>query len=198
MSKNIAIINYGAGNCRSVINALQRLGHTAVVTDLPEQIKAADYVIFPGVGEARFAMNRLRAKGLDKLIPTLTQPVLGICLGMQLMCDYCEEGDTPALGIFPMRVERIVPCLPQIKSPHMGWNTISFIPNAMTTGVPADSYLYFVHSYAVPVSPYTVATTEYHAPFSAMLRRDNFWGCQFHPEKSGKVGELLLSNFLNQ
>jgi glutamine amidotransferase len=194
----IVIIKYNAGNIRSVSNALNRLGYQALITDDKEIIQSADKVIFPGVGEASSTMKYLKETGLDKIILSLTQPVLGICLGMQLMCKYSEEGDTQCLGIFDVPVKRFI--LPadniEFKIPHMGWNTISDVKEPLFDETHNNNHVYFVHSYYVPVNEYTVATTEYIIPFSAALRKDNFFATQFHPEKSGDFGEILLKNFI--
>lgn len=194
----IVIIKYNAGNIRSVSNALNRLGYQALITDDKEIIQSADKVIFPGVGEASSTMKYLKETGLDKIILSLTQPVLGICLGMQLMCKYSEEGDTQCLGIFDVPVKRLI--LPadniEFKIPHMGWNTISDVKEPLFDETHHNSHVYFVHSYYVPVNEYTIATTEYIVPFSAALRKDNFFATQFHPEKSGNFGEILLKNFI--
>ncbi|MDR2130401.1 MAG: imidazole glycerol phosphate synthase subunit HisH [Odoribacteraceae bacterium] len=190
---NVMIIEYGAGNLFSVRAAVERLGYTVTVSDSPERIRAADRVIFPGVGQARSAMEKLRERGLDRVLPGLRVPVLGICLGMQLMCARSDEGDTPGLGIFPLEVKR----LPAgVKVPHVGWNRLARLSSPLFAGVPDGTWVYFVHSYHVPDAPHAVATCLYHAPFSAALRRDNFFGCQFHPEKSGEAGERVLRNFL--
>lgn len=192
----IAIIDYNAGNVRSVLFAMERLGYTAVLTSDPEQIRRADKVIFPGVGEASTTMAYLRSSGMNTLIPALTQPVLGICLGMQLMCTHSEENNTPCLGIFPQQVKRFVPD-GMHKVPHMGWNSLenirpeAFIPESMQ-----GDYVYFVHSYYVEEGPYTIAQSHHILPFSAAMQKDNFFATQFHPEKSGRVGEAVLQHFL--
>lgn len=193
---SVVVIDYNAGNTRSVYYALQRYGVDAIFTKDPQQIRSASKVIFPGVGEASTTMGFVRAQGLDEIIPSLSQPVLGICLGMQLMCAWSAEGDTECLGIFDAHVKRFEPREGQ-KVPHMGWNTIY---NLDTNLFPADlehQYVYFVHSYYVEMSPYTAATTDYCLPFSAAMHRDNFYGTQFHPEKSGSVGGQILQHFLN-
>ena len=195
----IAIIDYNAGNIRSVDNALRRLGVEPVITADKQLITEADKVIFPGVGEAATTMSFLRKQGLDTLVKGLKQPVLGICLGMQLMCKHSEEGDTQCLGIFDAEVKRFVNQRHEDKVPHMGWNTIEKLPEGQKSlfkGVAEGSYVYFVHSYYVPVGSYTVATTDYIQPFSAAMQQDNFYATQFHPEKSGRVGEQILKNFL--
>lgn len=203
------IIDYNAGNIRSVENALKRLNVEPVITADKQLIRHADKVIFPGVGEAATTMSFLQERGLDVLIKSLTQPVLGICLGMQLMCRYSEEGATNCLGIFDTEVKRFESLRHEDKVPHMGWNTIYNLQNNMKVvdggmkpgsclfkGVADNSYVYFVHSYYVPVNDYTVATTDYIQPFSAAIQKDNFFATQFHPEKSGSIGEQILKNFL--
>lgn len=192
----IAIIDYNAGNVQSVLFALERLGAKAVLTSDPDQIQRADKVIFPGVGEASTTMAFLQAQGLDRLIQGLTQPVLGICLGMQLLCRHSEENDTPCLGIIPQEVRRFQPQSGQ-KVPHMGWNTIHVRQNGLFTPDLEGEYVYFVHSYFVEEGPYTTAVTDYIQPFSAAVQKDNFFATQFHPEKSGPVGERILLHFLN-
>lgn len=194
---NLVIIQYNAGNTQSVIYALERLGITPVVSDKADVIKAADKVIFPGVGEASTTMNYLRREGLDQLIPSLQQPVLGICLGMQLMCSYSEENDTPCLGIFEEHVKRFRPTSSLDKVPHMGWNTLEARKGPLFAQMDEPAYAYFVHSYYVEIGPHTIAQTPYIHPFSAALHKDNFYATQFHPEKSGKAGARLLQNFLS-
>lgn len=189
----IAVIKYNAGNIGSVANALERLGQTCTITDNPDEILAADKVIFPGVGEASSTMKYLRENGLDKLIPSLRQPVLGICLGMQLMCSWSEEGDTSALGIFPEKVKLFRGA---IKVPHMGWNSIQFLPQKLFKDILPGSYVYFVHSYFAETGNDTLATCSYGSVFSAALQRDNFIALQFHPEKSGDTGQIILRNFI--
>jgi len=192
----IAIVKYNAGNTRSVLCALKRLGYEATVTEDHDEIRNADKVIFPGVGEASTAMAYLRERGLDTFLPTLKQPFLGICLGMQLMCSFSEEHDTRCLGIFPETVKKFIPTHGE-KIPHMGWNTLETEDDPLFKGLSDQSWCYFVHSYYVPFSEYTIASTEYASvKFTASLKKDNFWGCQFHPEKSGPVGEQMLKNFL--
>jgi glutamine amidotransferase len=191
----IAIIDYDTGNLRSVENALGRLGAEYAVTADHEAIRTAERVVLPGVGEASSAMAKLRARGLDELIPTLTQPVLGICIGLQLMCRASEENDTECLGIFDARVRRFV-ASPTLKVPHMGWNRIENLQGPLFAGVDKGSYVYYVHSYAPELCPQTIATTDYGGLFSAAVGRDNFFGTQFHPEKSGALGALILKNFL--
>ena len=192
----IAIIDYNAGNVRSVLFALERLGAEAVLTDDHQIIKTADKVIIPGVGEASSTMHHLREKGLDALIRRLTQPVFAICIGMQLLCDHSEENNTTCLGIIPQHVKLFQPTHGE-KVPHMGWNTFQATKNPLLTEDINGEYTYFVHSYYMEEGPYTLATTDYTTTFSAAIHKDNFWGTQFHPEKSGKVGEKILKNFLS-
>lgn len=192
----VAVVKYNAGNIRSVDYALKRLGIEALVTSDKTELAAADKVIFPGVGEAKTTMDFLHANGMDTFIKSLKQPVLGICLGMQLMCRHSEEGDVDGLGIFDADVMRFVPLKHQDKVPHMGWNTIENMSSALFDGFQKEEYVYFVHSYYVPVTEYTAATTNYIHPFSAALHKENFYATQFHPEKSGSVGERILLNFL--
>lgn len=193
----VAIVKYNAGNIRSVDCALRRLGVEAVITADKEVLRSADKVIFPGVGEAETTMNHLKANGMDELVKNLRQPVLGICLGMQLMCRYSEEGTTDCLGIFDTEVKRFVPQKHEDKVPHMGWNTIGKTNSALFKGFAQEEFVYFVHSFYVPVSEFTAAETDYILPFSAALHKDNFYATQFHPEKSGAVGERILRNFLD-
>jgi len=191
----VVIIKYNAGNIRSVLFALDRIGVQAVVTDNADEIRSADRVIFPGVGEASSAMSYLREKGLDTLIPSLKQPVLGICLGMQLMCSTSEENGTDCLGIFPMTVQKF-PEDKGLKVPQIGWNTISDLQSGLFSRVEESTYVYFVHGYFVPQSEFTIATATYTHPYSAAICKDNFMAVQFHPEKSGDAGEQILRNFL--
>ena len=193
MTKKIAIIDYGAGNIQSVLFALERLGVEANLTNNPEEIKAAEKVIFPGVGHATPALNALKKTGLDQLIPQLKQPVLGVCLGMQLMCRFSEENNEEALGIFNVDVKKFPA---NEKVPHMGWNSIEVKENPLVKDIQDNSYFYFVHSYYAELGKETIATTQYGLPFSAALQKDNFYGCQFHPEKSGGVGQKILENFI--
>lgn len=196
---NIVIIKYNAGNIESVNNALQRQGVLAEITGDHEKIKEADKVIFPGVGEASTTMAYLKKEGLDKLIPSLTQPVLGICLGLQLMCSHSEEGDTPCLGIFEEKVKRFIPepGMEYItKVPHMGWNNITYLNSKLFDESIDNQFVYFVHSYYATVGEHTAAVGNYINPFSAALHKDNFYATQFHPEKSGPVGAKILANFL--
>lgn len=192
----IVIIKYNAGNIFSVDSAMKRLGVDAIVTDDKELIRKADKVIFPGVGEASTTMKYLRENGLDSLIKDLKQPVLGICLGMQLMCKHSEEGNADCLDIFDVNVKRFIPQKHEDKIPHMGWNTITDVKNPLFDTTLENQYVYFVHSYYVPINSNTAATTDYILPFSAALHSQNFYATQFHPEKSGSVGEHILTNFL--
>lgn len=192
----VAIVKYNAGNIRSVDCALRRLGVEAHVTADKEWLQSADKVIFPGVGEAETTMNHLKATGLDGLIKDLRQPVLGICLGMQLMCRHSEEGNVDCLRIFDADVKRFVPQRHEEKVPHMGWNTVGKLNSPLFQGVRDGEFVYFVHSFYVPDGEFTAATTDYILPFSAALHKDNFYATQFHPEKSGDTGEKILRNFL--
>ena len=192
----IAIIKYNAGNIRSVLYALERIGYNAMVTDNPEEIKNADKVIFPGVGEASTAMSYLKDRNLDKLICSLTQPVLGICLGMQLMCKYSEENDTECLGIFDEDVKKFKVKSEKLKVPQIGWNSIYDLKTDLFKNVTENSYCYFVHGYYASKGEHTIATTDYVQPYSSGLRKNNFYGVQFHPEKSAAAGEQILKNFI--
>lgn len=189
----IAIVDYGAGNVQSVKFALERLGKDGILTNDPEKIKNAEKVILPGVGEAGSAMKRLAELGLDKLIPQLKQPFLGICLGIQLMCESSEEGNAKGLGIFPIEVKRFQV---DLKVPQIGWNHIWDLKSPLFEGIKEKSYMYFVHSYYLPVNEYSIANSDYGIDFCAAINKDNFYACQFHPEKSGNVGEKILENFL--
>ncbi len=193
MRQDVVIIKYNAGNIGSVANALRRIGIEANVTDSHEEIRRADKVIFPGVGEASTTMKYLKETGLDKVITSLEQPTLGICLGMQLMCSHSEEGDTPGLGIFNEKVKlfRI-----GAKVPHMGWNSIQISQDNLLKGLSDPAYFYFVHSYYCELGPETQSICEYEIPFSAYLKKDNFYAVQFHPEKSGPLGAVFLQNFI--
>ena len=193
----VAIIKYNAGNIYSVSYALKRLGIEATITADPELLHKADKVIFPGVGEAQTTMEYLKEHKLDSIIKDLKQPVLGVCLGMQLMCRYSEEGNADCLGIFDTDVKRFIPQKHEDKVPHMGWNTITNIKEGLFNKQLENQFVYFVHSFYVPVNEFTAATTDYIHPFSASLHKDNFYATQFHPEKSGQVGEVILNNFLN-
>lgn len=190
----IAIINYGAGNIKSIQFALKRLGYEGVLTSDEIEIRNADYVIFPGVGEASSAMEKLRKSGLESIIPTLTQPVLGICLGMQLMCNASEEGNAEGLGIFNVDVVKFSSAK---KVPQIGWNTIENLKGNLFKNISETQHIYMVHSYYAPICNETIATTEYGIHYSAALQKDNFYGVQFHPEKSSAIGEEILKNFLN-
>jgi glutamine amidotransferase len=192
----IAVVKYNAGNIRSVDYALKRLGVEALITADKQELTAADKVIFPGVGEAETTMKHLRETGLDEIIKNLRQPVLGICIGMQLMCRHSEEGNVNCIGIFDAEVKRFIPGKQVDKVPHMGWNTLLNTKTGLFEGFSREEFVYFVHSYYVPVNEYTIAETEYILPFSAALHKDNFYATQFHPEKSGAVGERILKNFL--
>jgi imidazole glycerol-phosphate synthase subunit HisH len=196
----IAIIQYNAGNVQSVLYALQRLGIDAVVTDDPEEIAGADKVIFPGVGNAASAMEYLKKAGLDKVIVSLRQPVLGICLGLQLMCGISEEGDTECLGIFDVMVRKFPDPLQNgnfsFKIPQMGWNTINNLSSPLFNRIKENSFVYYVHSYYAELSAKTIATTDYIIPYSAAMQQDNFYGVQFHSEKSADTGIQIISNFL--
>lgn len=192
----VAIIKYNAGNIHSVDCALRRLGVEAVITADKELLRTADKVIFPGVGEAETTMNHLKVTGMDELIKSLRQPVLGICLGMQLMCRYSEEGEADCLGIFDVPVKRFVSQRQEDKVPHMGWNTIEQTNSELFKGFTREEFVYFVHSFYVPVCEFTAAQTDYIQPFSAALHKDNFYATQFHPEKSGEAGERIIKNFL--
>ncbi|GGD38565.1 imidazole glycerol phosphate synthase subunit HisH [Muriicola marianensis] len=189
----IVIIDYGAGNIQSIIFALDRLGYTATLSDDPEVIRSADKVIFPGVGEASSAMKKLGQHGLEEVIPSLTQPVLGICLGMQLMCRYSEEGKTSGLGIFDVDVIRFSD---DLKVPQIGWNQIRELKTPLFDQIPENGYIYLVHSYYAPLCEDTIAVTDYGLPYSSAVWKDNFWGVQFHPEKSSALGEQILKNFI--
>ncbi len=192
----VAIIDYEAGNVQSVLYALQRLGVTATVTDEATLLQSADKVIFPGVGHAGAAMQSLRQKGLDTIIKNLKQPVLGICVGMQLLCRYSEEDDTEGLGIIDAAVKKFAP-LEGLKVPQMGWNTITDLQGPLFTDIPKDTYVYYVHSYYVELGSHTAAQTLYGVPYSAALQQGNFYGVQFHTEKSAAAGQQILQNFLN-
>ena len=189
----IVIINYGAGNIQSIMFAIERLGFKAILSNNPDEIKAADKVIFPGVGEASSAMKMLLESGLETLIPTLKQPVLGICLGMQLMCNKSEEGNTKGLGIFDVDVVKFTS---KVKVPQMGWNTIYNLKSDLFKGISENEYMYLVHSFYAPLCAENIATTNYELEYSSALQKDNFYGTQFHPEKSGDIGEQILGNFL--
>ena len=198
----VAIVKYNAGNIYSVVNALRRLGIEPQLTDDAETLRKADRVLFPGQGEARGAMEYLRARGLDDVIRSLTQPVLGICVGQQLLCRHSEEGDVDCIGIFDTEVRRFRPTQHEDKVPCMGWNMIYDLKTPLLEGLNhiltgAKPYVYFVHSYYVPLCNETIATADYIQPYSAALHKDNFYATQFHPEKSGAVGERIIRNFLD-
>jgi glutamine amidotransferase len=194
----VVIIKYNAGNIQSVLFALERIGLQATVTDNKEMIQSADKVIFPGVGEASTAMQYLKERGLDKVIISLKQPVLGICLGMQLLCKHSEENNTDCLGVFDnVMVRKFKATEPTNKIPQIGWNTISELKSAMFKSLTNDTYCYFVHSYYAEKNPFSIAITEYIQTYSSAMQKNNFYGVQFHPEKSAKAGEQILKNFLN-
>lgn len=195
---NIAIVKYNAGNIQSVLFALERLGVTAVVTDDAGELSRAGKVIFPGVGAARSAMDSLKEKGLDKIIKDLKQPVLGICVGMQLLFEHSEENDTPCLGIIPAKVKLFTPQPGEVhlKVPQVGWNEIYQLKTPLFNGVPERSFVYYVHSYYAEMNPYTIATSDYCLEYCGAVQKDNFYGVQFHTEKSAQVGDKILSNFL--
>ena len=192
----LAIVKYNAGNIQSVLYALERIGREAVVTDDAEVLRRADKVIFPGVGEASTAMNYLKERGLDELIRGLRQPVLGICLGMQLMCSYSEENDTECLGIFDEKVKKFDGG--DLKVPQIGWNNIYDLETGLFEGVTDQSYCYFVHGYYASLGEHTIGRTDYVQPYSSALHKGNFYGVQFHPEKSAQVGERILKNFIDK
>ncbi len=193
---SVAIVKFGGGNVCSVLLALRRAGVEAALTDDPNEIRRADKVVFPGQGEAGHVMAYLRERKLDILLRSLQQPVLGICIGQQLMCRHSEEGNTDCLGIFDAEVKRFAPAAPDMKVPHMGWNDIKQVSSPLMKDIHDGEYVYFVHSYYVPLCSRTIAMTDYITPFSAALHKDNFYATQFHPEKSGSAGERILYNFL--
>ena len=190
----VAIVKYNSGNVHSVANSLRRLNVEPVLTDNPDELKGADKVIFPGVGEASSAMSYLRETGLDRLIPDLKCDVLAVCLGMQLLCDHSEENDSDCLAIVPYKVKRFPESIGKV--PHVGWNAIGDLATPLFDGVPEGSHVYFVHSFFVDAGADEIASTEYGRPFSSALRHENFYGVQFHPEKSSAVGSRILENFL--
>lgn len=194
----VAVVKYNAGNIQSVMNALRRVGVDPVLTDNPVELRKADRVIFPGQGEASHAMEYLQTHGLDQVIKSLTQPVLGICIGQQLMCEHSEEGNVDCLGIFPAQVLRFHPHKHEQKVPHMGWNQLENVQDPLLEGINEGAFVYFVHSFYVPTTDYTIATTNHILSFSSAMRKDNFMATQFHPEKSGSVGERILTNFLGE
>lgn len=194
---NIAVIKYNAGNIYSVVHGLKRLGIEPDVTDNVEVIRKADGVLFPGQGEAAKTMEYLKQRHIDELIRNLRQPVLGICVGMQLMCAHSEEGNTDCLGIFDVSVKKFQPQNHVQKIPHMGWDTLTNIKSPLFKGLNNDSFLYFIHSFYAELNQWSIAANNYIQPFSAAIHKDNFWATQFHPEKSGKAGETILHNFLD-
>ena len=194
----VAVVKYNAGNIQSVMNALRRVGVDPVLTDNPVELRKADRVIFPGQGEASHAMEYLQTPGLDQVIKSLTQPVLGICIGQQLMCEHSEEGNVDCLGIFPAQVLRFHPQKHEQKVPHMGWNQLENVQDPLLEGINEGAFVYFVHSFYVPTTDYTIATTNHILSFSSAMRKGNFMATQFHPEKSGSVGERILTNFLGE
>ncbi len=200
---NAAIVKYNAGNIYSVVNALRRMGIEPLLTDVAEELQHADCVLFPGQGEARGAMEYLKARRLDEVIRNLKQPVLGICVGQQLLCHHSEEGDVDCIGVFDVDVKRFRPQCHEDKVPAMGWNSLYDLKSQLykgfqsaEDGAESAPYVYFVHSYYVPLCEHTIATTDYILPYSASLHKDNFYTCQFHPEKSGMTGQKIISNFL--
>ena len=193
---SVALVKYNAGNIQSVQHALNRLGIEVLVTDDHQELLTADRVIFPGVGNAFSAMESLKEKKLDLLIPQLTQPVLGICVGMQLLCNHSEENNTKGLGILNLSVKKFAGSVNEYKVPQVGWNTIRTLSSPLFKGVAENSYVYFVHSFYVEAGQETIATTDYILPFSAAVRKDNFYGVQFHTEKSADTGQIILENFL--
>ncbi len=193
---NVAIVKYNAGNIYSVVNALRRMGIEPLLTDDPELLQKADRVLFPGQGEARGAMEYLKARRLDEVIRNLKQPVFGICVGQQLLCSHSEEGNVDCIGIFDAEVKRFQPERHEDKVPCMGWNKLYDTSSPLMQGI-EGGYVYFVHSYYVPLCKETIATADYILPYSASMHKDNFYTCQFHPEKSGQVGERIIKNFLD-
>jgi imidazole glycerol-phosphate synthase subunit HisH len=199
MNPTVAIVRYNAGNIQSLLFALERIGIIPIISDNPDVLHNADKVIFPGVGEARSAMTYLRERELDVVITGLKQPLLGICVGMQLLCAYSEENDTTCMNVFSAQIRRFNPMPDQrqaFKVPHIGWNTLETSDNPLFAHLPPNPFVYYVHSYAAEVVPETIATTDYVQPFSGALHKNNVYAVQFHPEKSGKIGEQILRNFL--
>ena len=196
LMSRVTIIKYNAGNILSVVNAFKRLGISPTVSDDPETILGSSHVVFPGQGEARTTMSYLQSRGIDKVILSLRQPVLGICIGMQLMCRHSEEESTDCLGIFDIDVKRFIPQSQEEKVPQMGWNSLEKLESPLFRGIDENSYAYFIHSYYVPLCDHTISTTDYIHPYSSALHKDNYYATQFHPEKSGKIGEQILKNFL--
>lgn len=195
---NLAIVKYNAGNIYSVVNAVRRMGIEPLLTDNAEELLRADKVLFPGQGEARTAMEYLRERRLDEVICSMKQPVLGICVGQQLLCRHSEEGDTDCLGIFPMDVKRFQPTCHEEKIPQMGWNSLHDLKSPLFTGINENDYVYFVHSYYVSLhDEYTIAKTDFTLPYSSAIHKDNFYATQFHPEKSGNVGARIIQNFID-
>ncbi|MCQ2267637.1 MAG: imidazole glycerol phosphate synthase subunit HisH [Bacteroidaceae bacterium] len=194
---DVAIVKYNAGNIFSVVHALNRLGVDPIITDDAEQLAKADKILFPGQGHALTTMQYIREHRLDEIICQLKQPVLGICVGQQLMCKHSEEGDVDCLGIFDVDVKRFTPSVNKEKVPHMGWNSLTALKSDLYKNISEQQFVYFVHSFYVPVCDWTIAQSDYILPFSASLHKDNFYATQFHPEKSGSVGEQLLKNFLD-
>jgi glutamine amidotransferase len=192
----LAIIKYNAGNIQSVLNAMERLGVNAIVTDNHEELSAADKVIFPGVGAAGAAMKSLQEKGLDRLIPSLRQPVLGICVGMQLLFEHSEEDNTNGLGIIPAKVKKFAADA-EHKVPQIGWNTIANLQSSLFKGISENCYVYYVHSFYAEINPYMIASTQYGISYAGAVAKDNFYGVQFHTEKSAEIGDAILKNFLS-
>ena len=193
---NVAIVDYGVGNIKSIQHSLDRIGVNHIYTMVPEKIISAEKVIFPGVGDASYAMKQLKNQNLDKLIPNLKQPFLGICLGMQLMCNYSEEGDTSCLGIINTRVKKFNSN--NNKIPQIGWNNIKNLKTNLFKGITENEFMYFVHTYFVPKSTYTISESSYGLNYSSAINKDNFYGTQFHPEKSGLIGEKIIKNFISE
>ncbi len=193
----VAIVKYNAGNIYSVVNALRRLGVEPLLTDNAEELQRADRILFPGQGEASTTMAYIREHKLDEIIRSLKQPVLGICIGQQLLCRHSEEGDTDCIGIFPVDVKRFQPQRHEDKVPQMGWNSIYDLKTPLFEGIKEEEFIYNVHSFYVPENEFTIAKCDYIHPYSASMHKDNFYTCQFHPEKSGKVGAKIIENFLN-